>query len=237
MKNSFLFIALLLCATQLQAQKKIKGNGKTTVIHKTTASYDAVNFAGNFDYTLISGPEGNISIEGEENLLQYIITEVKNNVLTVRTQNRIQLQTSRNKAIVITVPFEDIHTVSLNGSGDVYTKNPIVASHFNTSVTGSGDIVLDVEADAIEANVTGSGDLVLKGKTRALKVSVIGSGDYKGYNLEANDVQVSIQGSGDAKVVCNGHLKARVAGSGDIKYKGHPKTKDSKVAGSGSIGN
>lgn len=68
-------------------------------------------------------------------------------------------------------------------------------------------------------------------------MNVTGSGDYKGFDLVANDVDVSVNGSGDAKVVCNGHFKARVSGSGSISYSGHPKTEDSKVAGSGSIRN
>lgn len=205
-------------------------------ITRTTSDYDAVKFAGSFDYVLVSGTEGKIKIEGEENLLQYIITEVKNGTLSIRTENRINLQTSRNKTIKVTVPFEAIDAVSLSGSGDVWNESVISATNFKASITGSGDVTLEVEATAIDASVTGSGDLTLKGKTNSLKASVTGSGDYKGSNLSANDVDVSVTGSGDAKVVCHGHLKARVSGSGDIKYTGSPKTEDSKVAGSGSIG-
>lgn len=237
MKKSILLIAALLILSTIQAQKKIKGNGNVTTINRTTSDYEAVTFAGSFDYILVSGTEGKIKIEGEENLLQYIITEVKNGTLNIRTKNSISLQTSKNKTIKITVPFEEINAVSLTGSGDVWNENTISTNHFKTSVTGSGDIILDVEASSIDASVTGSGDLTLKGRTNNLKVNVTGSGDYKGFSLVANDVDVSVNGSGDAKVVCNGHLKARVSGSGDIRYSGTPKTEDSKVAGSGSIRN
>ncbi|HUH28457.1 head GIN domain-containing protein [Gelidibacter sp.] len=237
MKKSILFVAVLLLTTTSQAQMKIKGNGNITSITRTTSAYDAVTFAGPFDYVLVSGTEGKIKIEGEENLLQYIITEVKNGTLNVKIENKVNLHTSKNKTIKITVPFEDINTVFLTGSGDVWNENTISTPHFKTSVTGSGDIILDVEATSVDANVTGSGDLTLKGKTNHLKASVTGSGDFKGLNLIANDVNVSVNGSGDAKVVCNGQLTARVSGSGDIKYSGNPKSEDTKVAGSGSISN
>ena len=146
-------------------------------------------------------------------------------------------QTSRNKTIKITVPFEDISAVSLTGSGDVWNESIISTTRFKVSLTGSGDVKLNVNVTSVEASVTGSGESDLKGKTNTLNVSVSGSGDFKGYNLDANDVDVSVTGSGDAKVACSDHLKARVAGSGDIKYKGNPKTQDTKVAGSGSISN
>ncbi|MEO5788418.1 MAG: head GIN domain-containing protein [Gelidibacter sp.] len=237
MKKSIVLIAALLVASTIQAQKRIKGNGNITSVTRTTSDYNTVNFAGSFDYVLVSGKEGQIKIEGEENLLPYIITEVKNGNLTIKTENNISLQTSRNKTIKITVPFEDISAVSLAGSGDVWNEGIISTTRFKVSVTGSGDVKLNLDVTSIEAGVNGSGELDLKGKTNTLNVSVSGSGEYKGFNLDATDVDVSVTGSGDAKVVCNGHLKARVTGSGDIKYRGNPKTEDSKVAGSGSISN
>ncbi|MGA1227538.1 MAG: GIN domain-containing protein [Tamlana sp.] len=62
------------------------------------------------------------------------------------------------------------------------------------------------------------------------------SGDFHGFNLQANNTDVSVAGSGDAEVVSKETLKARVSGSGNIVYKGDPKM-DTKVAGSGRITN
>ncbi len=79
--------------------------------------------------------------------------------------------------------------------------------------------------------------MTLKGKTNNLDVRVAGSGDIHGFGLQANHTTVSIAGSGDASVVSNESLKARVSGSGDIEYKGNPTKEDTKVSGSGSISN
>jgi len=237
MKKSILFIAVLLIANTIQAQKKVKGNGNVTSITRTTSNYDGVKFAGSFDYVLVSGIEGKIKIEGEENLLKYIVTEVKDNKLIIKSENKVNLQTTKNNTIKITVPFEDISSVSLSGSGDLWTKSKILSDTFKVSLAGSGEAKLIVEATTIDANVAGSGELTLKGKTHSLEVDVAGSGEYNGFELDAHNTDVSVAGSGDAEIVCNGNLKARVAGSGDIKYKGSPKSEDTKVAGSGSIGN
>jgi len=207
------------------------------IITRTTSDYDVIKCAGWMDFILEKGKEGSITIEGEENLLEYIITEVKDDVLYVKTKNNVNLKTSWNETITITIPFNDIDKVTLSGSGDIMSKNKIVANRFETGVSGSGDIVLNVEANTIKAKVTGSGDLTLKGKTNTLVTSVTGSGDFHGFNLKANDVDAKVTGSGDVSVVCNGDLNARVTGSGDIEYKGNPKREDTKVTGSGSISN
>lgn len=237
MKKSILLIAVLLGTISIQAQKRIKGNGNMTTITRTTSEYNGISCAGSFDYILVAGKEGNIKIEGEENLLEYIITEVKDGNLIVKTRNNINLSTSRNKTIKVTIPFKDIEKVSLAGSGDLWNTDKISSANINVELSGSGDIKLNIEASSIKASLAGSGDLTLKGTTSELKVQVSGSGNFHGFELQSNNTDVSVAGSGDADVVSTGILKARVSGSGDIRYKGNPKTEDTKVAGSGSISN
>lgn len=237
MKKSLVVLASLLIVGTLQAQKKIKGNGNVTTITRNTSEYDGIKCAGSFDYVLVAGTEGNIKIEGEENLLEYIVTEVKDGNLIVKVEDRINLRTSTNKTIKITIPFRDISKVSLAGSGDLWNEDTITSNNLKVALAGSGNLKLTIETTDVDASLAGSGDLTLKGNTNSLEANVAGSGDFHGFDLQANHTDVSVAGSGDATVVSNESLKARVAGSGDIKYKGNPKTEDTKVAGSGSISN
>ncbi|MDT0557649.1 head GIN domain-containing protein [Ichthyenterobacterium sp. W332] len=242
MKKSILVLIAIMFVSLTHAQwygkgKKIKGNGNVTTITRTTSDYDGIKCAGSFDYILVAGEEGKITIEGEENLLEYIVTEIKDNQLVVKTQKKINLQTSKNNTIKITIPFKDINHVSLAGSGDLYNKDTISASDLSVALAGSGDLILDVATSNVKGSIAGSGDLTLKGKTENLEAKVAGSGDFHGFNLESNNTTVSVAGSGDAEVVSRKSLKARVAGSGDIEYKGNPEKEDTKVSGSGSISN
>jgi hypothetical protein len=236
-KQTIIIVASILFVTTSYAQwgKSIKGNGQVTTVTRNTSEYDGIKCSGSFDYILVRGTEGSIKIEGEENLLEYIITEVKNNNLIVKEKDNMNLRTSWNKSIKITIPFKDINNLSLTGSGDVKNEDLLTSNDLDISLTGSGDIVLNIKSSNTKANVTGSGDVTLKGATNSLKASVTGSGNFNGIDLESIDTDVLVTGSGDAKVVCNGNFKARVAGSGDIQYIGNPKTEDTKVAGSGDI--
>ncbi|OUR99002.1 DUF2807 domain-containing protein [Flavobacteriales bacterium 33_180_T64] len=232
-----LVIALLSFSISQAQWKKIKGNGNITTETRSTSDYDAIKCAGSFDYILVAGTEGKITLEGESNLLQYVVTEVKNGSLHIKTKKGKNLSPSWNKTIKITIPFEDINKVALSGSGDLWNEDKIIANNLEVSLSGSGDIILNLQTKHVSGKVTGSGDLTLKGSTTDLKAGVTGSGDFHGFNLQSTNTDVSVTGSGDAAVVCSGHLKARVTGSGDIEYRGNPKTEDTKVSGSGSIEN
>ncbi|WP_144665202.1 head GIN domain-containing protein [Dokdonia sp. Hel_I_53] len=231
---SFIFFI----STQIHAQwwgKSIKGNGEVQKETRDVGEYDGVSVAGFFEVTLLAGSEGKITIEGESNLLNYIETVVDKGVLKIRVQKNQNLKTSWGNDIKITVPFRDIELVSLSGSGDIITKDVIKAKDFKVSVSGSGDVTLDVESSATKSRVTGSGDLILRGSTGDHESSVTGSGDINASRFNANYVDAKVTGSGDIKVYCSKYLKARVTGSGDIEYLGNPDKQETKVSGSGDI--
>jgi len=238
MKNVVTLALTFLLCTGCTAQwgKRIKGNGVTTTIERTTDAYDEVAISGWFDIDLVDGKEGEITLTGEENLLPYIITEVKNGQLIIKVEKGQNLQPSNwNRGIKILVPVESINGVSLSGSGDIVGKKTIKSDRFETSMSGSGDITLTVETRSMNAQMSGSGDMNLSGKTVDFSASISGSGDIKAYDLNADHVEATISGSADIKVTANKSIKARVSGSGDISYKGNPEKIDTKSSGSGDI--
>lgn len=230
----------LICAFTLSCSaqwgKGIKGNGKKVTLNRSVDDYDAVAVSGWFDVDLVKGKEGELTLEGEENLLEYILTEVENDKLVIKVKKGANLKPSSwNEGIRITVPVESIDAVSMSGSGDIVGKKTIKTSNFKTSMSGSGDITLDVDTDSMTASMSGSGDMNLSGSTRNFEATISGSGDIKAYELEADTVEATVSGSADIKVTAKEMLKARVSGSGDISYRGNPKKVDTKTSGSGDI--
>lgn len=207
-----------------------------TATERSVGAYDAIALAGWFDVDLVAGKEGEIKLEGESNLLEYIKTEVKNGKLSIKVEKGYNLKPSNwNDGIRITVPVESIDAVALSGSGDIVGKTKIKSNDFKTAMSGSGDITLDIEANSIDAVMSGSGDITLNGSTTDFEATISGSGDIKAYGLEADNVEATVSGSADIKVTANKRLKARVSGSGDISYKGNPSKVDTKASGSGDI--
>ncbi|SCY06545.1 Putative auto-transporter adhesin, head GIN domain [Nonlabens sp. Hel1_33_55] len=214
--------------------KKVNGNGDVITQNFRTSNYDGVSMAGSMDVELISGKEGNIKVEAESNLMEYLEIEVKGNRLTIGIEDGINLNS--RKGIKVYVPVEQIDYVSLAGSGDITSDLTLKSEKMKISVAGSGDIKLRTESKNLSLAVAGSGDLKVSGRTENLDASVAGSGDISAYDLKANNVNASIAGSGDVAVFCNGgKMNASIIGSGDLRYKG--KTSDIKktVMGSGDI--
>ncbi len=238
MKNLAALSLIVLISASCTAQwgKKIKGNGNVTTIERSVGDYDQIGVSGFFDVNLVSGNEGEITLKGESNLLEHIKTEVKNGELKIKVEKGYNLRPSNWKdGIVITVPVESIDGVALSGSGDIVGKTKIKSDDFRTSMSGSGDITLEVEANSVSTSMSGSGDIRLSGSTTNFDATISGSGDIAAFDLEADNVEATVSGSANIEVTANKMLKARVSGSGDIDYKGNPDKVDTKTSGSGDI--
>ncbi len=238
MKKILILGVSMLCMTFTYAQwgKKIKGNGNIITENRNTGPYDAIFISGSFDVELVDGKEGELTLKGEENLLEYIVTEIRDGKLVVKVEKGINLSPSSwKKGIFITIPVESVDAVTLSGSGDIVGKKTITTDNFKTDISGSGDISLSVSAISVKASISGSGDITLAGKTEDFEVRVSGSGDVNAYELSAKNVTANVSGSADIEVTATETIQARVSGSGDISYRGNPKKIDTKTSGSGDI--
>ena len=229
-------VVLSISSCTAQWGNRISGNGKTVSIERSVGDYDGVSISGWFDVDLVDGKEGELTLKGEENLLDYIITEVDNGKLVIKVKKGYNLKPSNWKdGIRITVPVDRIDAVTLSGSGDIVGKKTIESKNFKTTMSGSGDITLSVKSENMTATMSGSGDMNLSGSTGHFEATISGSGDIKAYDLEADTVDATVSGSADIKVTAKEMIKARVSGSGDISYRGNPKKVDTKTSGSGDI--
>ena len=235
-KIAITMVSLFFVSTTINAQyfqKKVKGNGAITTTTRTISNYNEIGVAGSFEVTLVKGKEGEITIKSDENLLEYIVTEVKKGNLSIKTKKGYQLRSKQK--IEITVPFNDIEGVSLAGSGNIYSNDEIKSNELKLSLAGSGNMDLKVSAKDLDTNIAGSGNMTLNGNTDDFECSIAGSGNLNGYNLKTSITNVKIAGSGNVKIDISNEVHAKIAGSGNVLYTGNPEIVKSKSVGSGSV--
>jgi hypothetical protein len=211
----------------------IHGNGNVTTDTRNVAEANRIKTRGSFDVEIVQGTSASVKIEADANLIPYIITANEDGMLVIRTKDNVGLQSNTKIKVYVTTPT--VEEIALNGSGNVTADSKITGSdHLKLSISGSGDMKLEVDAPKVESSIAGSGNINISGETKDSKIDIAGNGDYKAENLQAENVEVHIAGSGNARVFSSTSLDVHIAGSGDIFYKGSPSITQ-HVAGSGSI--
>lgn len=240
MKNIFktLMMFAAISASIIATSCTVSVSGESKEEKRPLKDFTGVELAVPADVYITQGENYSFSIEGDEEFLEKIKTEVDGKTLKIRTEGWFNFGWGDQK-VVIKITMPQIERLSIAGSGDIKAVTPIEAGNLVTSISGSGDISIpDLKVESLTAAISGSGDIKLIGSTAAhdVKVKVTGSGDVSLKGIEFNEAEVTISGSGDVYLQAKESLNAKVVGSGDIVYSGKPMV-DAKVSGSGSIRN
>jgi DUF4097 and DUF4098 domain-containing protein YvlB len=235
--RTFLIFPLLtlLMFTNCQGQKwwnsGIDGTGPRVEKELQLADLNGLKLTLSADVYLTQGNTQSVRVSAQQNIIDLLETKVENGVWKIKTSEQIGKHTPIK--IYITVPR--MNYVSLSGSGDIFTENTFSNNDKVTiAVSGSGNIRFKTTARQTEVTLSGSGDIDLQGSTGDVAVSISGSGDIDAYNFSAANCQVSISGSGNARVAATEDLHVKVSGSGDVYYRGNPSV-TSRISGSGNL--
>lgn len=211
----------------------IRGNGNVTTENRNVSVTSRISSHGSFDVAIIHGSSPSVKVEADANLLPYILTDVEDGRLEIHTKDHVGL--SSDHKIKVYVTTDKIDEISLSGSGNVTSDSKLESNgHMKFSISGSGDINLEINAPSVESSISGSGNIDLTGETKDSKITITGDGDYKAGNLQAENAEVHITGSGNVHLAASVKLEVHITGSGDVAYKGSP-TIEQHITGSGNI--
>lgn len=230
MKRSIFLKAFIIVLTLSTGIAMGQSGNKET---RDLKGFTKVNFgvAGNLYINI--GSDFKIVLEGENNVLRDIITEVSGGRLVIKKENW-HLRMNEKVDVYITMP--EINGLGVSGSGRAEIKDAVKAGDLSLSVSGSGKIYTNnLDVRNLDCSISGSGDIIPGNGTAAKgDISISGSGNYSGESLKIGLLTTSISGSGNASCNVTESLEAHVSGSGNITYSGNPKV-DARVSGSGKV--
>jgi len=235
MKKAITLIVAILCVTTINAQNRIKGNGNVVTVERTTNDYDGISASGFYDVELIDGAEEKITLTGEDNILNYIETEVKGGTLVIKSKDNKNLIPSQGKSVSIVIPVDEIDKIRLSGSGNFIGKKTLKTNDLDLQVSGAKNIDLSIEATDISVATSGSCNIQLNGDCEELRIRSSGSSNVKAYELDVDEANLELSGSSDVELTVNESLVSRVSGSGNIRYRGNPEKVRNQISGSGMI--
>lgn len=228
----YLFI-FMIGATLAGCANTIVGNGNIVEIGREVPNFQDLSSMGSINIEIQPGSTYSLRIIDDENIIPYVVTEVKNGELQVYYKDDVNISHSHTK-VSVTVPF--LNNIKTSGSGDVSTKGTITNNKMIMLTSrGSGDMDLSLNAPAINISGAGSGDFKLSGETRDLECTLTGSGEVDSRNLKSENAKIKITGSGNAKVFASNTLRATISGSGNVLYWGNPSLPEVNVTGSGKV--
>lgn len=168
-------VALSILACQVSGLRAIPGSGNVVEENRKVSDFTGVALAGTGYLTIEVGESESLRIEAEDNVMQYLETEVRNRMLRIGIRRNVNLRTTRSVRFYLTV--KELNKIVLSGSGDIEAPD-LEAERFSVTISGSGDVKMgELNAAALDVNISGSGTLdIAGGEIEEQDITVSGSG-------------------------------------------------------------
>ena len=225
-----IFFLIVIAFTLNSCINTIDGNGIVVKEKRTIETFTKIDISGGFEIMMNQGNEERLELETDENLLELIETEVKNNTLYISSTKPIG-NASSLKLYITTVNLEDIDAsgaIELKNNGTFNTEN------LDINVSGAADIILDIDIENLDIDLSGASETTLIGNVDNFNIDISGAGELNAKKLKTKNTSIDISGAGSAIVNVNKTLEASVSGAGSVKYTENPKVKKD-INGAGSI--
>jgi hypothetical protein len=237
MKTMRVLMLLALClgfvsCVDGQFYKSVSGNGNVVKKDRNISGFEGVKASSGIDVYLSQGDKESVTVEADENLHEYILTEVRDGVLNVYSDN-VTIRHAERERVYVTI--KDVRSIKTTSAGDIIGETPIKCGDIELSSTSAGNIKLELYAKNVNLDISSAGDIKLIGEGETLNADLSSAGDLNAFEFRVKDADISVSSAGNADVYASEKLIARASSAGDINYKGNPKSVDAHSSSAGGI--
>ena len=190
---------------------KIDGSSVAASDVREARNFTGVDISGVFEVQIVAGKDFALEVQADDNLLQYIKTEVQDGVLKIETTERINSHTP----LRVRISAPDIERVEASGACKV-------------SVEGvkNSDLAIDT---------SGASKVDLSGETGALDIDVSGASKIDAEGLVTGIATVDASGASKVSLFVTDRLTSTASGASRIIYSGTPASVEKKTSGASSV--
>jgi hypothetical protein len=177
---------------------ELRGNGKRELQKRQVAQFTSISANGAFTIEVTCQKEPSLEIEGDENVLDLVKTEVGSNIL--RLENSQNYSVSEPILVKISVP--NLEGLAVNGAGHIDVKG--------------------LKNDKFEIDTNGAPTITVAGTTKMVDIAANGAGKVDAQNLHATRAVVDARGVARVDLDVSDQLDVEISGPSSVTYNGNP---------------
>jgi len=227
-----LFVATLFSSCGIDMFNRIEGDRNVvTQDRQIDNNFSRVKVSSGIDLFIKQGNEVELTVEADENLHEYIMTEVDGDQLKIYVDGNIWRAKARKVYLTVT----DIEELKATSGSDVISEGVLKVSDFEVSTTSGADMRIEVEANHVTSSSSSGSDLKIIGRTDTHETSASSGSNLNAYELESREVDAKASSGADVSVYASESITAKASSGGDVKYKGSPKKVNKKTSSGGGV--
>ena len=231
-----LAIPLTLCLLVLNAcgnLRVISGSGNLGTKAIPVSGFSHIALGGVGELVIIQDGDESMSVETDDNLLQYIRAEVRGDTLHLSLVVP-GAQTAQPTFLRFSVGVDDLASIEAGGSWAI-TSDKLITDSLEIASTGANEFnIASLRANDLSVRITGSSKIKLSGSVIHQSINFVGGGTYDAGDLRSKTTSCLSDGTGQIIIWATDNLTGTLNSSGSLQYFGAPQTTFSQP-GNGNI--
>lgn len=208
-----------------------RGSGNKQVEERNVKSFVALEVSGGFEVILKQGTSEALTIEADDNLMKYIVSEVRGGELRIFTEGSVSPKT-KMKAYVTFVKLDEI---DISGAVKLIAESKLSFNKLMLEGSGASDIEMELSAERIEADLSGASELNLIGSVSNIELECSGASKIYAADLESESVRLDLSGASYIEVFAKESLIIDASGASSVRYKGNPEKLVTNTSGASKV--
>jgi hypothetical protein len=209
----------------------ITGTGSVVAQERDVSGISGVELAMSGTLHISMGSTPSLRIEAQDNLMQYIETDVRGGTLLIRNTPGYDLRSTRPIQYYLTV--EKLDNIEVSSTGDIEVGN-LKSDSLSIRSSSSGNIKIDgLDSSSLDVKISSSGEVEISGgQVQKQNIEISSSGDYQARDMASATADINLTSSGTTTVQVSDRLSGHLSSSGNIYYVGSPEV-DVRMTSSG----
>ena len=240
MRTVYLFMIILVFTTSCKKSSVsdcFNSTGPISIVERPITGFHTLVLKDNINLVLESSTIDHLSIEAGSNLLNKIISEVSDSILTIQNNNSCNWVRNYNSPVTAYLSFTKLDTIEYRSIGNITGTDTIHIENLLINVNeGAGEISFIVNASVLHCNIHyGTADIKMKGKSNVCYIYSASFGLINNLDLSADFVYLNNRSSNNVYVKANKVLGVTIENIGNVFYKGNPYDISLNQTGSGQL--
>ncbi len=229
------FFALTGCQKS-EDRRCFKSIGDITFESRPLTPYSFVVLDDHIDLILTDTIDNSLVVESGTNLIGFIVTEVSNDTLFIRDDNKCSFLRDFRYKTKIHLNSMTLNKVLLGGSGNLSNAIPTNRNITVDADRANGNIDLTLACDSCSFIVNvGVTKIDLSGTCENSYFYYFGHGDVEASQLLSAKALIHWNSTGWLKVNATSSIRGIIESSGNVYYSGNPTIVDVGMTGSGEL--
>jgi hypothetical protein len=225
-----LILGLILYAKHYISQHSEEASGNIITELRQVNDFNAINIEGAFQVSLKQDTFQRVSVQIDDNFQQYIVAEVSDSVLLIKSKNGFQTFGCR-----INIVCSDLKSIQLKAGASITSEGMIVSPSLDVTAEGGTITTLSCKTGVLNCIASAGSILTFEGSAVNANINLNAGVQLKAKHLTIDTCVIEANAGSLADIYVDSLLSVIASSGSSVNYGGEPRIASQQISSGASI--